>query len=62
MTLLMLAQYLLIGLFVSLGIELVVRWTGYGVSHLERFQMIIAWPVMAIIFVWNFIKGYFGKD
>ena len=62
MTLLMLAQYLLIGVFISLGIELVVRWIGYEVTHSERFLMTIAWPVMVIIFIVNFIKGFLGKD
>jgi hypothetical protein len=56
------AQYLLVGVIISLGIELVVRGTGYEVSHAERLLMIITWPVMAVIFIWNFIKGYFGKD
>ena len=62
MTLLMLAQYLLIGVFISLGIELVVRWIGYEVTHSERLIMIIAWPIMAIVFIVNFIKGFLGKD
>lgn len=58
----LLAQYLLVGVIISLGIELIVRWTGYEVSHAERLLMIISWPIMAVIFVWNFIKGYLGKD
>jgi hypothetical protein len=56
------AQYLLAGVVISLLIELVIRWCDQEITHLERFQMIIGWPVMAIIFIWNFIKGYLGKD
>jgi hypothetical protein len=56
------AQYLLAGVVISLLIELVIRWCDQEVTHLERFQMIIGWPVMAIVFIWNFIKGYLGKD
>ena len=48
------AQYLLVGVIISLLIELVIRWTGQEVTHLERFQMIVGWPIMTIIFIYNF--------
>ena len=56
----LIAQYLLVGVVISLLIELVIRWTGQEVTHLERFQMIVGWPIMTIIFIYNFFKGMFS--
>ena len=44
------AQYLLVGVVISLLIELIIRWTGQEVTHLERFQMIIGWPIMLTLY------------
>jgi hypothetical protein len=54
------AQYLLAGVIIAFFLELIIRWTDQEVGHLERIQMIVAWPIMAIIFVYNFIKGMFS--
>ena len=54
------AQYLLAGVILALGLETVIRWTGQDVDHVERIMMIVAWPVMVFVFVYNFIKGLLG--
>ena len=54
------AQYLLVGVVIALCLELFIRAIGEEVTHLERIQLIVAWPVMALIFVYNFIKGLFS--
>ena len=54
------AQYLLVGVVIALFLELIIRWTDQEVTHLERFQMIVGWPIMAIIFIYNFIVGMFS--
>ena len=54
------AQYLLVGVVIALFLELILRWTDHEVDHLERIQLIVAWPIMATIFVYNFIKGMFS--
>ena len=54
------AQYLLVGVVIALILEAIIRWTDQEVTHLERLTMIAAWPLMAIIFVYNFIAGLFS--
>ena len=57
----LIAQYLLIGVAVGFTLELVIRWSGQDVTHLERVQMIVGWPIMASIFIYNFFKGMFNE-
>jgi len=54
------AQYLLVGVVIAFILEAIIRWTDQEVTHLERLTMIAAWPLMAIIFVYNFIVGMFS--
>ena len=57
------ASYLLIGTIVGFLLEKVIRSkTGYDITGWERASLICGWPVHVTIFVWNFIKGYLGKD
>jgi hypothetical protein len=57
---LLITYYLLIGLVVSFGIEHVIRWTNQDVNFWERALMITLWPIMTIIFIYNFLKGLMG--
>ena len=57
---LLITQYLLVGVAVGFILELILRWTEQEVTPLERVTMITAWPLMAFVFVYNFIKGMFG--
>jgi len=57
---LLITYYLIIGLVISFGIEHVIRWTGQDVTFLERIWMITLWPVMTIVFIYNFVKGLLG--
>jgi ABC-type arginine/histidine transport system permease subunit len=58
----LIASYLLIGVVIALLLELVIRWTDQKVEPLERVYLIIGWPFMVILFIYNFIKGMMGKD
>ena len=53
----LIAQYLLVGAAIALVLEIFIRWIGEDVSHVERFQLIVGWPIMVLIFIYNFIKG-----
>ena len=53
----LIAQYLLIGVIIGFALEHVIRWVGEDVSHIERFMMIVLWPIMTLVFIFNFIKG-----
>jgi hypothetical protein len=53
------AQYLLIGVITALCLELFIRAIGEEVGHFERIQLITLWPVMVLLFIFNFIKGMF---
>ena len=56
------AYYLVLGLVPSLLLELACRKQGFMVSHWERICLISLWPIMASVFIWNFVKGFFkGK-
>ena len=52
------AKFLLIGLIVSFGLEHAIRWTGQSVSFSERLSMIVFWPIMAGVFIFNFVKSF----
>ena len=56
------ASYLLIGTIVGFLLEKVIRSTGYDITGRERASLICGWPVHGTVFIWNFIKGYLGKD
>jgi len=51
--------YLLAGTFIGFCLESAVRWTNQEVSMSERFQLILLWPIMGLIFIINFIRGFF---
>ena len=51
--------YLLAGTAVAFGLEVVVRAAGFEVSLGERAALITLWPLMLVIFLFNFIKGLF---
>jgi hypothetical protein len=54
----LLAKYFLIGVVVGLLLELAIqKYTKFKVEPLERFFLITVWPVMALIFIYNFIGG-----
>ena len=53
----LIAQYLLVGVVVACLLEAVVRWTGQDINGAERVWMIVGWPLMAIVFIYNFFKG-----
>ena len=56
--LVLLGKFLLVGLVVAFLLEHVIRWTGQDVSFMERLSLIIFWPIMAVVFVFNFLKGF----
>lgn len=51
--------YLLAGTFVGFCLESIVRWTNQDVSMSERIQLIVLWPIMSLIFIVQFIRGFF---
>ena len=53
--------YGVIGVVVSLGIDLLVQKfnpTSYQFGNGKRIWMIIIWPIMILVFIYQFIKGY----
>jgi len=48
--------YLLIGVILSFGIELLVRLTNDSFTMQERIMFITLWPIMGGIFLYHFIK------
>ena len=58
----LIAYYLLAGTIIGCGIEQAVRWSGQDVTGLERAQMITLWPIMSIVFIFCFIKGFLNND
>tara|TARA_B100001564_G_C20104997_1_gene430943 strand:+ start:193 stop:369 length:177 start_codon:yes stop_codon:yes gene_type:complete len=51
--------YLLVGTAVAFFLELVVRAVDFQVSVGERAVLIILWPIMLLVFLFNFIRGLF---
>jgi hypothetical protein len=58
----LIASYLLVGVVVGFLLELAIRKFNFEIDNSERLVMIGLWPFMAVIFVYNFLKGYFKKD
>jgi hypothetical protein len=58
----LIASYLLVGVVVGFLLELAIRKFNFKIDNSERFIMIGLWPFMALVFVYNFLKGYFKKD
>ena len=55
----LIALYLLAGTIVGFFLERAVRATDQGVNGYERFNLIVFWPFMALIFIVSFIKSMF---
>jgi len=49
--------YLLIGCVTAFILESLIRWMGSDINGWERTSLILAWPVMVCIFIYQFIKG-----
>ena len=58
---LLITQYLLVGTIVSFLIEHVIRWAQMDVTFGERLWMITLWPIMVVIFIVNYIKGFIDR-
>jgi|TARA_R110000796_G_scaffold101809_2_gene210575 hypothetical protein len=58
----LIASYLLVGVVVGFLLELAIRKFNFEIDNSERLVMIGLWPFMAVVFVYNFLKGYFKKD
>ena len=58
----LLAKYFLIGVITSALLEGAIVKAGYPMNWMDRFWVILGWPLASAIFIVNFIKGYFGKD
>ena len=58
----LIALYLLAGTFVGLMLERSVRKNGDYVSGGERLWIIIMWPIMGSIFLFYFIRAFFGNE
>ena len=58
----LIASYLLVGAIVGFLLELAIRKFNFEIDNSERFIMIGLWPIMAFVFAYNFLKGYFKKD
>jgi hypothetical protein len=56
------SQYLLVGVIIAFLLEIFMRWTDTEVNMWERLSMIAVWPIMIAIFMWHFLTGLFGKD
>jgi len=54
--------YLLIGTTIGFILERTIRWTGEGVSSIERFWLITLWPIIILVLVYYFFVGLFGSD
>jgi hypothetical protein len=58
----LIASYLLVGVVVGFLLELAIRKFNFEIDNSERLVMIGLWPFMAVVFAYNFLKGYFKKD
>ena len=58
----LIASYLLVGAIVGFLLELAIRKFNFEIDNSERFIMIGLWPIMALVFAYNFLKAYFKKD
>ena len=56
----LLAIYLLVGTIIGFGLETIVRaFTDEEVNGWERLSLITLWPFMILLFLINFIIGFF---
>ena len=57
-----LAKYFLIGVITSALLEGAIVKAGYPMDWMDRFWVVLGWPLASAIFIYSFIKGYLGKD
>lgn len=54
--------YFLIGVIIGAFLEGAIVKAGYPMEWSDRFWVILGWPLASAIFIYNFIKGFLGKD
>ncbi|MDB4344614.1 hypothetical protein OAA39_00170 [bacterium] len=54
--------YFLIGVVVAALLERAIEKAGIPMGWTDRFWVVLGWPLASAIFIYSFIKGYFGKD
>jgi len=59
---LLIAYYLLVGTIQSVGVEYFIRnLVNQEVTGKERILLIGLWPIVTVVFVFNFLKGFFNN-
>jgi hypothetical protein len=54
--------YFLIGVIIAALLERAIEKAGYPMEWSDRFWVVLGWPLASAIFIYSFIKGFFGKD
>jgi hypothetical protein len=54
--------YFLIGIIIGAFLESVIVKAGYPMEWSDRFWVVLGWPLVSTIFIYNFIKGFLNKD
>ena len=54
--------YILLGLIISIFLEIMIVNTGNEINEKERLSMILLWPIMILIFIIYFLASIFEDD
>ena len=54
--------YFLIGVIIAALLERAIENAGYPMEWSDRFWVVLGWPLASAIFIYHFIKGFFGND
>ena len=55
-------MYFLIGVIIGAFLEGTITRAGYPMEWSDRFWVVLGWPLASAIFIYYFIKGFFGDD
>ena len=55
-------MYFLIGVIIAAFLESTITKAGMDMTWMDRFWVVLGWPLASTIFIYYFFKGFFGND
>jgi hypothetical protein len=55
-------MYFLIGVIIAAFLESTITKAGMDMTWMDRFWVVLGWPLASAIFIYYFFKGFFGND
>ena len=53
--------YLISGILPALLLEMACAKSGFNIGHMERLCLLVLWPLMLLVFLYNFLRAFLKR-